>query len=220
MATTYLTRTFTAGDQEKWTWSAWVKRSKLGATNSLFSGNVDGNNRTDVKFNGSDQLIIEHLVSNSYVSRHITNRLFRDTSAYYHIVVVWDTGNASEYERQKFYINGVEENSWATETNCAQNTDSWMNNTASTVACNIGISDGGNYFDGCMSHVHYSDGYALAPTVFGETDATTGEWKIKTSPSFTLGTNGYTILKDGNTITDQSTNSNNFTLGAGTLTNT
>ena len=58
----------------------------------------------------------------------------------------------------------------------------------------------------------------MAPTVFGETDATTGEWKIITNPSFTLGNNGFTILKDGNTVTDQSSNSNNWTVAAGTLT--
>ena len=75
-------------------------------------------------------------------------------------------------------------------------------------------------FDGCMSHIHYTDGYAYyAPTVFGETDAT-GEWKINTSPSVTYGTNGFFILKDGASVTDQSGNSNNFTVAAGTLTNT
>ena len=52
----------------------------------------------------------------------------------------------------------------------------------------------------------FADGSQLAPTVFGSTDATTGEWKINTNPSFTPGTNGFTILKDGNTITDQSAN--------------
>ena len=71
-----------------------------------------------------------------------------------------------------------------------------------------------------MSHIHFCDGTALAPTVFGSTDATTGEWKINTSPSLHYGTNGFTILKDGNTITDQSANSNNFSLGGGTLTKT
>jgi hypothetical protein len=71
-----------------------------------------------------------------------------------------------------------------------------------------------------LSHFHFADGQSLAPTVFGETDSTTGEWKIITSPSFTVGTEGFTILKDGNTITDQSSNSNDFTLGAGTLTKT
>ena len=71
-----------------------------------------------------------------------------------------------------------------------------------------------------MSHIHGIDGTAYDASAFGSTDATTGEWKINTSPSVTYGTNGFTILKDGNTITDQSTNSNNFTLGGGTLTKT
>ena len=71
-----------------------------------------------------------------------------------------------------------------------------------------------------MSHVHHCDGTSLAPTVFGSIDSTTGEWQINTSPTFTPGTNGFTILKDGNTITDQSANSNNFSLVSGTVTNT
>ena len=71
-----------------------------------------------------------------------------------------------------------------------------------------------------MSHFHFVDGQQYDASVFGSTDATTGEWKINTSPTMTMGNNGFTILKDGNTITDQSSNSNNFTLGAGTLTQT
>ena len=62
--------------------------------------------------------------------------------------------------------------------------------------------------------------YSLDASAFGETDATTGEWKIKTSPKFTYGNNGFFILKDGNSVTDQSGNSNNFTVGGGTLTKT
>ena len=71
-----------------------------------------------------------------------------------------------------------------------------------------------------MSHIHFNDGYVYPASTFGSTDSTTGEWKINTSPSMTMGTNGFTILKDGNIITDQSSNSNNFTLVAGTLTKT
>ena len=55
-----------------------------------------------------------------------------------------------------------------------------------------------------------------APTEFGETDSTTGEWKIKTQTNVNHGTNGFLILKDGNTITDQSANSNDFSVGKGT----
>jgi hypothetical protein len=85
------------------------------------------------------------------------------------------------------------------------------------------VSGGGtpsNAFDGSMSHVHFIDGTAYDASAFGETDATTGEWKIKTSPSVTYGNNGFFILKDGNSVTDQSGNSNNFTVGGGTLTDT
>jgi len=70
-----------------------------------------------------------------------------------------------------------------------------------------------------MSHVHWIDGTAYDASAFGEYDAN-GVWKIKTSPSVTYGTNGFFILKDGNSVTDQSGNSNNFTVGGGTLTNT
>ena len=64
-----------------------------------------------------------------------------------------------------------------------------------------------------MSHVVHIDGTQELPTIFGETDSTTGEWKIKTSitPSVGWGTNGYHILKDGNSLTDQSGQGNNWT---------
>jgi hypothetical protein len=75
-------------------------------------------------------------------------------------------------------------------------------------------------YDGSMSHAHFIDGTAYTPSAFGSTDATTGEWKINTSPSVTYGNNGFFILKDGNSVTDQSGNSNNFTVGGGTLTKT
>jgi hypothetical protein len=71
-----------------------------------------------------------------------------------------------------------------------------------------------------MTHVHFVDGQAYAPTVFGETDAATGEWKIKTNPTVTYGINGFFILKNDNGVTDQSPNSNAFTVSGGTLMDT
>ena len=71
-----------------------------------------------------------------------------------------------------------------------------------------------------MSHVHFVDGTCEAPTVFGEEDSTTGNWKLKTAPSVTYGNNGFFILKNGNSVTDQSGNSNNWTVANGNLTNT
>jgi hypothetical protein len=70
-----------------------------------------------------------------------------------------------------------------------------------------------------MSHVHFVESTAYDPTAFGQYDAN-GVWKIKTDVSVTYGTNGFFILKDGNSVTDQSGNGNNFTVAGGTLTNT
>ena len=73
-----------------------------------------------------------------------------------------------------------------------------------------------------MVYVSYLffDGYKYDASDFGSTDSTTGEWKINTSPSVSYGTMVSWILKDGNSVTDQSGNSNNFTVGGGTLTKT
>jgi hypothetical protein len=103
------------------------------------------------------------------------------------------------------------------ETYGSQNEDFFIN---STNLHTIGRrQDNSQYFDGSMSHIHFIDGTAYDASTFGETDAN-GVWKIKTSPSVTYGTNGFFILKDGNSVTDQSGNGNNWTVGGGTLTNT
>ena len=75
-------------------------------------------------------------------------------------------------------------------------------------------------FTGIITHAHFIDGTAYAASTFGSTDATTGQWEINTSPTVTYGNNGFFILKNSNSLTDESGNANNFTLGSGTLTNT
>ena len=151
----------------------------------------------------------------------ITNRKFRDKSAFYHAVLRLDMTQGTRENRARLYINGVDERTvggYATDTIPGQNTDlEWNKSAVHQIG---GHSNNYDYFSGVISHVHHCDGGSLAPTVFGSTDSTTGEWQINTSPSFTPGTNGFTILKDGNTITDQSANSNNFSLQSGAITNT
>ena len=228
MASTYLTRTISDGSNTKSTFSAWVKRSGLGATAStqyLFHTSENANNDVKILFNSQDVLRVVGLVSSSTVMELTTNRKFRDTTAWYHIVVTIDTTESTAADRVKMYINGVQETSFSTATYPAEDYSSLrLNNNGDRRTIGTiydgGGSAGSGYFDGSMSHVHWVDGTAYQASTFGSTDATTGEWKINTSPTLTMGTNGFTILKDGNTITDQSANSNNFTLGAGTLSKT
>jgi hypothetical protein len=217
MASTQLTRTVSsAGNRQAWTLSMWVKRGALGVSQKMFGKYTSSTDRLAIEFNNSDQCAI--FWGNSGGNKEvITTRLFRDTSAFYHILFAADTTSGTASDRLQIWVNGVKETTWSTETQPAQNANLPMNDTG---LHEIGSYTGGNNFDGILSHIHFSDGNAYTPSVFGETDSTTGEWKIKTDPSFTLGTNGFTILKDGNTITDQSSNSNNWSLGAGTVTNT
>jgi len=116
MANTYLTRTpSSAGNRKTRTYSAWIKRSSL-SNQRLFMNMVDGNNYCWLAFNSSHQLEVVGLVSGSTYCDYKTNRLFRDTNAYYHIMVVIDTTEGTATNRMKLYVNGAQETSFATHT--------------------------------------------------------------------------------------------------------
>ena len=218
MASTYLSWTPSgAGSTTKWTTSFWVKRGTLGSQQELVANWSSGTDNTTVRFLSGDTLDIVDYQSSSVVMKRVTNRVFRDTSAWYHIVVNIDTTQATADDRTKLYINGVQETSFSTTTNYSlSGTHKW--NT--TFVHNVGQNGGGSgYFNGSISHLHMIDGTAYDASAFGETDAN-GVWKAKPSPSVTYGTNGFFILKDSASVTDQSGNGNNFTVGGGTLTDT
>jgi len=224
MANTYITRTpSSAGNRRKFTISMWVKRVKLGVDQWLVQAGASGS-EFDIRFTTSDTLRFSTWDgSNGYGM--ITTRVFRDTSAWYHLVFQYDTAQATDTNRNKIYINGEQINPSDTSAYNAgkhppQNYDnpSWNNTTAFRINDVTWTSSSPK--DAVYSHIHHTDGYAYDASTFGSTDSTTGEWKINTSPSVTYGTNGFFILKDGNTITDSSSNSNNFALAQGTLTKT
>ena len=222
MSNTYLTKTYAqnAGNRKKFTVSAWFKRSKLGATQDLISAYraSDGLQTDVIRFGATDDLeFYAHSTLGNGPFNYQTNRLFRDTSAWYHVVVLVSTIDNTASDRVRIYVNGVRETSFSVANNPSQN-DETVWGIGSGVVHTIGAVGTANYFDGSASHIHYCDGYAYNANNFGETDTTTGEWKAKTSPSVTYGTNGFFILKDGNGITDQSGEGNDFTLSGGTLT--
>jgi len=208
MANTYLSRTFgTPTNANIWTYSVWIKRSQLGADQCFLSAGTGATDRTEISFSASDYIAIYRNIGGSTAGVE-TSELYRDTSGWYNLVFQNNSGTMT------IYVNG--------ET-VTQNTSSLGTNriNQASVVHQIGeIVATGNPLNALMSHINFVDGTIYAPTAFGETDATTGEWKIKTSPSVTYGNNGFFILKDGNSVTDQSGNSNNFTVGGGTLTKT
>ena len=155
--------------------------------------------------------------TNEYAGR--TNSKYRDTNGWYHIVVRMDTTQSTADDRLRIYINGEQLTNWNFKNNPSQNAQLNLAQHP-MVYGRYQTSSPSSYFNGLMSHIHFCDGYSYAPTEFGETDSTTGEWKIKTEPSVSYGNLGHFILKDGNSVTDQSPNTNNFTVAGGTLTKT
>jgi len=223
MANTYLTRTQGSPTNNKiFTVSCWFKIAQVAAEMKLiYSDDNSTNNYTYIHFSDtSGRIRFQNRNSSSNNTELIWENNIRDFSAWYHMVMAVDSTQSTASDRVKFYLNGVQKTVLDSGANTypPQNQSFTLNSGGYGV--DIGSSNTSSYFQGVMSHFHFCDGTQLAPTVFGETDSTTGEWKIKTSPSFTLGNNGFTILKDGNTITDQSSNSNDFSLGGGTLTKT
>jgi len=220
MATTYLTRTFSSPtDRKIFTWSAWVKRQNLVSdhTNALFGAYLNSSVRSVFRFN-AHKLNFQDTEGSVEIR---TNRLFRDVNAWYHIVLAVDTTQATSSDRVKLYVNGEQETSLDRTDYPAQNSIFLMGG-ADIHYINARNSSGSvdSIADMSYSHIHFTDGTAYDASYFGSTDSTTGEWKIKTSPSVTYGNNGFFILKDGNSVTDQSGNSNNWTVGGGTLTKT
>tara|TARA_R110002012_G_scaffold204970_1_gene374809 strand:+ start:32 stop:1372 length:1341 start_codon:yes stop_codon:yes gene_type:complete len=211
MANTYLSKTFSsAGNQTTWTFSVWVKRCILGGEQPIFSRYQSSDYQTFFGFAATGQLVFKQVNAGSTTGNLTTNRLFRDTAAWYHLVAVWDTTNGTAGDRMKLYVNGVEETSFATDTNPSSSLASTWN-TAHPME--VGRSQS-NYFNGYMSNIAFVDGTALTPTSFGETDTATGIWKFKSISGVTWGTNGFHLKGEssGNLGTDSSSNTSNWTL--------
>lgn len=212
-ASAYLDRTpASAGNRKTWTWSAWVKRSNIG-TNGVMLGTETVNSQTycSVYF-VSDKIYLDAAASNVETMRVYTNAVFRDPSAWYHVVVYLDTTQATAANRTAIYVNGVLQ-TLTVSTNPAQNLEPLVN---STVAHNIGRNPLNlQYFDGYMTEVYLIDGQALTPSSFGATDAATGVWQpIKYTGTY--GTNGFYLpFTDTSSTTtlgnDFSGNGNNWT---------
>ena len=204
----------------KYTLSMWAKRSNTfaGDSNYLASVWVDGNNHWCMRFN-DDQLNIYDYISSSVTTELKTTRKFRDPSAWYHIVYVYDSANVTAGDRQKIYVNGVEETSFATDTNPSSSAASVLNVSGRVLT--LGARNSASYFEGEMSHVQFVDGLALAPTDFGETDATDGMWKLKTASYGTAGANGFHLKMEDSSNLDLDSSSNGHTFSTtGTLTAT
>jgi hypothetical protein len=167
-----LSKTFGSGNRKTFTFSTWVKRANITNSNTgLFAGATDSSNRFAIMF-VSDALYIQDRASNSNTFVLQSNKLFRDPSAWYHIVVAIDTTQGTEANRVKAYVNSTQITSFSSASYPSQNLD-LQGNTNVFHVVGARTSDGSsatNFLDGYMSDTYFVDGSAEAPTEFGETN--------------------------------------------------
>ena len=199
----YLSKAFSgAGDLQKATMSCWVKMGNISTSKGIFTFisdkplELDSNNNLKVHAFGSNRLI--------------TDREFRDPSAWYHFVLSIDSTQAVDTERIRLYVNGQRETSFSTESYPSQNTNgSWWSSNYFQIGRTYGTS---NYMDGYLAEIVYIDGTALDPSSFGEYNSS-NIWIPKDVSGLTFGTNGFHI--DGRDSADlgddESGNGNDFT---------
>ena len=214
-ASAYFNRTpAVAGNRKTWTWSGWVKRGALGSAQILMSSDVGTSNTTWIEFgfDAADTFTITAYATDS----NTTSAVFRDPSAWYHVVVAFDSTQATAANRCKIYINGTQQT--LTGAGFTLNADYGINNNQiHGIGYRNWASGVGRYFDGYLTEVNFIDGQALTPSSFGETDAVTGVWKPKKYAG-TYGTNGFYLnFSDNSAATaaaigkDNSGNGNNWT---------
>ena len=184
----YLNRTpSSAGNRQTWTTSFWIKRTTLGTSQHIFStytGTASINTQCDFRTDNTFQFYDHN--GSSYNWYYLTNRVFRDPSAWYHFVLAVDTTQSSASDRVKIYVNGVQETSFSSSTNPSQNdnTADWNNNSEHRIG-----RHSSNYLDGYLTEFHNVDGSQLLPTSFGEFDDN-GVW-IPKKYTGSYGTNGF-----------------------------
>jgi hypothetical protein len=204
-ASAYLNRTpASATNRKTWTWSAWVKRSELSSNQSLFAVNATGDYQ-EFRFTASNtlQLILDAAANNYAVE--VPTVVWRDVSAWYHIVLAVDTTQATSTNRVKIYVNGIQQTVSAVSgfSFPAQNFDTYVNATLPHAIGNFNYLNS-LYFNGYMTEINLIDGQALTPSSFGETSLTTGVW-IPKKYTGTYGTNGFYLpFTDNSALTTSS----------------
>ena len=172
-----------SGNRKTWTFSCWIKRASLSGSNYPRLLTTEGSDSISLNFMQEDTLRFQA------ASNHlITNMLFRDLSAWYHIVLAMDSAQGTAANRTKLYVNGTQVTSFGTENYVSQNEERAVMHTVNHELGRYADNED-NAFDGYMSEVAFVDGTAYAASAFGETDEDSGIWKPK-KPSVTWGTNG------------------------------
>ena len=214
----HLTRTpSSASNSTTFTWSAWVKTNRTDSHETLFSATPSGDGTLQYDFILENDRLYVYGIETFFVYEKKLSRVFRDRSAWYHLVVAFDTTDSTAEDRIKIYVNGERQTDFATNSNPSASRTTGFNKTNEhSIGARTGYS-GAQYFDGYQTEINFIDGSQLGPESFGQTDLETGAW-IPRQYNGSYGTNGFYLkFADSSGVTattlgkDSSGNGNNWT---------
>ena len=221
----YFIKDTTQGDQQKWTFSTWVKRSNLSNSTdqymNIWSAGKATSNYCHIYFRGdssypTNRIFIYLDNGGTQFFLGATSRSFRDTASWYHILLATDTTQGTDSNRNKFYVNGVQETlvgvSGAAAGFSTQNASTRVNDNGGRMS--VGNLDSTtNSFNGYMAETILLDGTQASPTSFGKFDDN-GTWVPIDPSGLTFGSKGFWLeYKTLNNMgADSSGGSNGFSV--------
>ena len=211
----YMTRSESSGtSNQKSTFSTWFKRGGISDDHYFFDQHTNTSNSQRFQLRADDRLQLYAANGGSTIISIITTQVFRDVSAWYHIVLALDSTQGTASDRVKFYVNGTRVTAFDSATYPNQNTDLKMN--ASGITYYLGTYGGATSsysYDGYMSETVYIDGTQNDVTDFGEFDGDSGIWVPKSVSGLTFGNNGFYLdFEDSSALGNDAAGSNNLTL--------
>ena len=211
----YLERTYSGSPTSTTTGtlSVWFKKSANGNADSMFtSGNGSGDKELNFRILDDNTMRLNIYDGSSQVGSIVSTDLFRDTSAWYHFLALWDTSQATASNRLKMYVNGTQVTNLSDSTYPSQDQESYMFADGRKVAVGYQTWNGSGNVKGYLAEAYGIDGIAYTPSTFGTSK--NGVWIPKDASSAVTFGNGGFYLKfesSGDLGNDSSGNNNDFT---------
>jgi hypothetical protein len=214
----FLNRTFPViGNASTWTFSFWIKPSSSAGGNIFSSAQTLNTNNVlgQIYFTSGRLGFFQFSVSTTFTDI-ITSQVFRDFSAWYHVVVRYDDTQATASNRVRMYVNGSLVTAFSSASYPSQNLSGFFNQNQPHLIGQYAGSGQGEFISGYLAEIHFVTGQSLDSSSFGETDAVTGRWKAK-AYSGSYGANGFYLKFADNSSTaalgtDSSGNGNTWTV--------
>ena len=219
-SSTYLNRNSYTHDRQTFTYSFWFKPTNPSVRQFIFGRYIDGNNLSALEYDGgsSGQLSWYDYQSGAYTFQQRTTALFRDVSAWYHVVLRVDTTDGTAGNRARMYVNGTEQTSFTASTTVSQNVSFLLGDGGNDFRWGTEGSNNRLWYGGYLADITVIDGTSYAPTAFAETK--NDIWIPKNTAGLTYGARGYrlefknNVFDNGGSSIGVNTGNNSTDLGS------